>query len=255
MRFVYPLLLFTATAGVLAAADSPFVGKWKLNPAKSQLAGITTTYEQLPSGEIMTTSGGQSYKFKMDGKDYPAPFGSTIAWKQIDSNTWESTTKNPGMQTTNAIKLSADGKTLTETVAGKKPNGESFETTATSQRVSGGPGLMGKWKSTHVKPVNEMWEIKASGADGICVEIADYQAEVDLQFDGKDYAPTGPTVPKNFTMSAKKTGPRSFDMIEKFDGKVVYNDSFSVSADGKVMTLESGSPGSNEKVKVVYDRQ
>lgn len=75
-------LLGVLTASVtLSAADPPYAGKWKMNPAKSDLGQMTVTYEQLPSGDMQATIDGQSYKFRMDGKDYPAVYGTTAAWK------------------------------------------------------------------------------------------------------------------------------------------------------------------------------
>jgi hypothetical protein len=59
----------------LAAADPPYAGKWKMNLAKSDFGETTVTYEQLPAGEMRATMDGQSYTFRMDGKDYPDPFG------------------------------------------------------------------------------------------------------------------------------------------------------------------------------------
>ena len=76
-------------AGGLAAADAPYIGKWKVNPAKSDFGETTITYAQLPSGEMECTAEGQTYKFKLDGKDYPAIFGMTAAWKSIDASTWD----------------------------------------------------------------------------------------------------------------------------------------------------------------------
>jgi hypothetical protein len=255
MRLQRLILLFAAATGVMMAADSPFIGKWKVNPAKSQFAGTTTTFEQLPSGEMQMTAEGQSFKFKIDGKEYPSFFGSTAAWKQIDPNSWETVTKMGAMTTTDTTKISADGKTMTTVSKGKKPNGEDFQETATWERVSGGPGLVGKWKSTKVQSTAEMWEISANGDDGLNMKIVDYNAVCSVKFDGKDYPCSGPTMPKNFMMSAKKTGARSVEFTEKMDGKAVFIDLFTVSADGKTITDDAAAPGSNEKVKVVYDKQ
>ena len=159
------------------------------------------------------------------------------------------------MTTTNTTKISADGKTMTVTSRGKKPNGESFEMNATWVRVSGGPGLVGKWKSTKVQVSTEMWEITANGDDGLTMTIVDYKAVCSVKFDGKDYPCTGPTMPRNFTMSARKTGARSVEFTEKMDGKVVYTDLFTVSSDGKTITDEAAPAGGNEKIKIVYDKQ
>jgi hypothetical protein len=39
------------------------------------------------------------------------------------------------------------------------------------------------------------------------------------------------------------------------NGKTVYTDALSVSADGKTLTTEGAAPGSGEKTRAVYDRQ
>jgi hypothetical protein len=140
-----PSAVFAIAAVVaVAAADPPYVGKWKMNPAKSDFGETTVTYEQLPSGEMQVTQAGVSYKFKLDGKEYPATFGSTAAWKTLSANSWEATFKlNGNVLTTDTLTLSADGKSLTVNSKGKKPNGEMLDDTVVSERVSGGPGLAG----------------------------------------------------------------------------------------------------------------
>src|SRR5436309_12374255 len=149
MRFP-TLLSFVFTCAVVAAvtaADLPYAGKWKMNPAKSDLGETTVTYEQLPSGEMQATTPGESYKFKADGKDYPAVFGSTAAWKSLSPTSWQTTWKlNGKILTTDMLTLSPDGKTLTVNTKGTKPNGEKIDDTVVSERVAGGPGLAGKWK-------------------------------------------------------------------------------------------------------------
>jgi len=255
MKRRYSVPVFAAVIGVMMAADSPFIGKWKLNPAKSQFAGTTTTIDLLPSGEMQMTAEGQSYKFKIDSKEYPAFWGMTASWKQVDPNTWETVYKQGTMTTTSVTTISADGKTMTTKSTGRKPNGEDFQVSATSVRVSGGPGLAGKWKSTEVKASTENWEISANGDDGLTMKIVDYNAVCSVKFDGKDYPCTGPTMPKDFMMSAKKTGPRTVEFTEKMDGKVVFADVFRVSPDGKTLVDEATPAASKEKIKIIYDKQ
>lgn len=255
MRITGLIILLTAAFGAAMAADSPFIGKWKLNPAKSQFAGTTMTYAVLPSGEMQMSAMGQSYKFKIDGKEYAALWGSTAAWKQTDPDCWETTTKMGGMTTTDFTKISGDGKTMTVSSKGTKPNGEKFEMDATWKRVSGGPGLAGEWKSSKVQTSAEMWEFAANGDDGLTMKIVDYDAVCSVKFDGKDYPCTGPTMLKNFCMSVRKLGERSLEFTEKMDDKVVFSDRFTVASDGKTLTDEAAPAGSSEKIKVVYDKQ
>src|SRR5262245_30920760 len=112
MRFKVALLFGTiALATVAAAADLPYVGKWKMNPAKSDFGETTMTYEQLPSGEIQVTVSGQTYKVKADGKDYPAPFGTMASWKSLSPTSWEATTKvNGKVISTDTMTLSAEDR-------------------------------------------------------------------------------------------------------------------------------------------------
>jgi hypothetical protein len=87
IRIVAVCALVLALAGGLTAADNPFAGTWKLNPAKSKFTGDTMKFEKTPSGEIRCLSAGLAYTFKLDGKEYPGPMGEAIAWKQIDDHT------------------------------------------------------------------------------------------------------------------------------------------------------------------------
>ena len=250
------ILLLTAAA-MLAAADNPFICKWKLNVAKSEFTGTTTTYEQTAAGQWqMTANDGQSYKFRMDGKEYPATNGAVAIWKQVDSHTWETSYKMNGVPASTGIrKLSSDGETMTAIFKWKKPNGESFENSTTEQRVAGGPGLAGKWKSTQVNiSAPDMMEVTAAG-DGLSMRIPAWNETFDVKFDGKDYHPAGPTVPAGYTMSMKKTGPRSFEVIDKMNGKVTDTATETISADGKTWTEVMTMAGSNEKTRAVFERQ
>jgi hypothetical protein len=239
------------------AGDLPYAGKWKLNVAKSDFGETTVTFAQTGSGEVQFTAAGQSYTFQMDGKDYPALFGRTAAWKQIDANTWETVNKQDGKQfSTETTRLSPDGKTLTVNAKGSMPAGGTFDQTVVYERVSGGPGLAGKWKTKNVQTsAPTVLELAPSGGDGLAVTIPDFKITADVKFDGKDYPAVGPGLPPGLTLAIQKTGPRSFDMTEKQNGKPLFKLSFTVSADGKTLTEIGGPIGVDEKFKAVYDRQ
>ncbi len=224
------LFVFVFAAAIaIAATDLPYAGKWKMNPAKSDFGELTITYEQLPSGEMQATVDGQPYKFKIDEQEYPALFGSTAAWKSLGPNSWQTTWRMKGkVLTTDTSTLSADGKTLTVNSKGTKPNGEAIDDTATFERVSGGPGLSGKWKTKNMK----------SSSPNVL-----------------ELTPSGATLGPGWTVALAGDGPRAFGMTVKNSGKVMYKMAYSVSADGKTLTETGGSTATNEKIKVIYDRQ
>lgn len=246
------LTLITAAA----FAENPFAGTWKVDLAKSKLTGRTVTFAPAGPGEVRITEGGQSYTFKTDGSDATTPFGDTANWTKVDDKTWKAVFKKGStVLDTDTWKLSDDGKTISVNSTGTKPNGDTFNDNEEYTRVTEGQSFFGKWKSTKVSDsAPNTAQIDANGDDGVVWNIPEIKASVALKFDGKEVAPTGPTVPDGLTLAATKTGPRSFTLIEKIKGKPVWKGHFTVSADGKTMT-EIGSPaGVVEPETIVYQK-
>jgi hypothetical protein len=250
-------LAVLAAAVTLVAADLPWVGQWKINVAKSDYGEWTITYASVGPGEMQWTAEGMTMKFKMDSKDYPDPLGGTSAWKQIDASSWETVNKLKGkVLSTDVSRLSADGKTLTVVSKGTRPNGKAFEDEYVLARVSGGPGLPGKWKASKVSySAPSLIDIAAYETDGLTWRNVDTGTTWSAKFDGKDSLVKGPNVPDGFTIALKKTGPNSYDYVEKHNGKEFYKGTVTVSADGKTTTAVEAAVGTNEKMTSVYDRQ
>lgn len=246
-----------AAAAGLAAGSLPYAGKWKMNPAKSDLRARTVTFESLPSGEWQETYAGQSYKFKMDGNDYPDGFGGIAVWKAIDANTWEMISKvNGKVITTDTLNLAADGSLLTIIAKGTKVNGEPIDQTTTFQRVAGGPGLAGKWKTTNVKNSSPaVIEFSSSGSNGLTYRAPAMELTCEGKLDGKDYPCTGPALPPGWTLAMTKAGMRPMDMMVKKDSKPFFKATYMVASGGKSLIETGGATATNENFKVVYDRQ
>lgn len=250
-------LLFLLTTTLVAAADNPFIGTWKLDPSKSNFSGETIKFEPAGSNMIRFSSGGQSYKFTTDGKQYPGLFGRTVSVKRMDPNDWQRTTMFKGkVLSQGELKLSADGNTLTETVSGTRPDGSSFKETEIYDRVGKGSGMTGTWKSKSVQESSpQILEFVNNGSDGITFNLPQVKAKCALKFDGKDYPATGPTVPPGLTLAATKTNDHKFDMTEKVKDKPIFKATYTVSDNGTTLT-STGSPAEvNEPTTAVYDRQ
>jgi hypothetical protein len=253
MANIRDLLAIALVTGTLAA-DAPYIGKWKFNPTKSELTGDTCTIENVAGGMMQFSTQGFTYKFKLDGTEYPMPDGGTTSWTVAAPNTWDVRNRMNG-KVTAAFHLAVKGDTMSVTIRQMKPEGGSVDATSTYTRVSGGPGFLGKWKSTEVKMPSLMVELSANDPDGLT-----YQDEtgfiVNAKFDGKDYPAGGKMTGAKYTFSLKRLGDRSFEMSGKLDGKPFYVDVFTVSADGKTLT-DKGTPvnAKEETTKAVYDRQ
>jgi hypothetical protein len=250
-------LIALCACGLGAAADAPYVGKWKMNVAKSDFGESTIAYEQMPGGELKTTMDGQSYTFKTDGKDNMTPWGMTVAWKAVDAKTWETTEKTNGKVTsTSTLKLSEDGKMLTLDAKRLKADGGTSNDSMTFQRVSGGPGLAGKWKTRNLKTSSpEMLSLTQKGNNGLTISLGNQGGTCDAKFDGKDYPATGPVWPSGWTCAIAENGARGVDLTWKKGGKDMYKSTLAVSADGKTLTETGSAAGVNEKFTAVYDKQ
>lgn len=254
---VLVLALVGVSATFLLAADPPYAGTWKLDPAKSDFGETTVAYEQVAGGQMKFTADGQSYTFKADGKDYPTPWGNSSAWKAIDANTWEVTSKtNAKVVSTATLKLAADGKTLAVDAKNIKATGETSNDSVVYERASGGPGLAGKWKTKKVKiGAPGTLNISPSGSDGLTLTFVEEKGTCNARFDGKDHPATGPIWPSGWTCVIAKNGATALDVTWKKDGKAMYKDTFTASADGKTLTDLGGAVATTEKVKAIYHRQ
>lgn len=253
MNLRFALLCSVVT--VAFAADMPYLGKWKQNVAKSDFGDTTLTYESLPGGEWQASFFGISYKFKMDGKEYPDGMGGTTAWKPINSTTWDIVDKTNGKVTTTvALKLSADGKTLDETDKINKADGGTMESSTTYRRISGGPGLAGKWKTQKISGAAATMEFTSSAPDQLTYRDMDMGMTCPSKLDGKDYPCSGPTAGPGFTLSIRKASPASLDFVVKKDGKPMFKGTYAVSADGKSMTEIGNGASGADTFKIVWDR-
>ncbi|HWN98195.1 MAG TPA: hypothetical protein VNS63_02890 [Blastocatellia bacterium] len=148
-RTVIVVALTLLFGGVrVCLADSPQMGTWKLNEAKSKLGPGTTKNHTV----AYTTAAGDNFKVtvdgidaagkpvhsewtgKFDGKFYPVtgdPTSDTRSYKQINARTLALTAKQGNKVTlTGRIVVSTDGKTRTVTTNGADSKGKKVTSTA-----------------------------------------------------------------------------------------------------------------------------
>ncbi len=245
--FLYAVLgLFACLAVHSARAQSPFAGTWKMNQELSQLAGDTMKFIPAQGGGFELTAGGETYSFRTDGKTYGTPSGNVAIWRQSSPASW--TTEYRSIENkllySDDWKLSPDGKTLSLITTGVKANGDLYTDTVTYQRDAGASGLLGSWKSTDVKlsSPNEMI-IEVAGLDAMIFKIPAIKAMCRATLDGKDASLDGPDIPAGLRISLTRSGPYSFQIVQKLSGSVISTSQYTVSQDGKTMTEVGGAPG------------
>jgi hypothetical protein len=256
LRIASGCLLAMVSCCTLVSAQSVFVGKWKLNQAKSHLTGNTVTYSTAADGMLKETNSFGSYQFKTDGRPYKTPFDSSVTWKQTGPSKWTTEDRhNDMLLATDLMQVSSDGKTMTVISTGTNPDGTPFHDTEVYTRTAGTNGLLGTWKSEKVKEsTSPIVEFAANGPNGIAWILPEIKARLDLTFDGKDVAAVGPTVPAGLTLAATKINSKSFSYLEKMNGKPIAKGTLTVSHDGKTLTSTSSPMHEQNKTVAVYDK-
>ena len=139
MLLLTAALCFAGTA--LSFAQSPHMGTWKLDEAKSKIpAGFvknsTVVYAADGDNVKVTTDGTTGngkplhtdWTGKFDGKEYPLtgdPTADSRSYKQINEHTLELTNKKDGKVTTSGkVEVSKDGKARTLHLTGTDASGK-----------------------------------------------------------------------------------------------------------------------------------
>lgn len=240
-----------------ALAESPWVGKWKFDPSQSKLTGDTIRFASGAGGEMSYTAEGHTSKFKLDGQPYKTWSGSEGSWKKVGDNTFQTHwTLNGTDLATDTWIVSADSKTLKVETKGTRPDGSAINDTADYTRVAGKSGLVGSWKSTKAD-INEdrTFEIAADGDQGMKWTVPEIKATVALKMDGKDYPAEGPTVPKGLTLAVTSVGSNSLKVMEKTNGTPLWHGTYTLSDEGKKMTIVGSPAKTNEPTTEVYLKQ
>jgi len=252
--------LLALPVGAAYAADSPWNGTWKLDAAKSHLTGQTFTYSERPGGMLHYEDGSTvSYDFGLDGKEYKTWGNRSASWTAAGPNSWERVTRIDGKVFAKGhVALSADGKTLTETFTGTRPDGQEFHEEDVFNRVSGTGGLAGTWRTAKVTdPTGPQTFVFSSPAAGVMhVEIPDMQVSVQGRTDGTDHALTGPTLPPGATISLKRLTATKMKYVMKIDGKIDSEGVQSIAPDGRSFTDTNwNADRASEKTIAVYVKQ
>jgi hypothetical protein len=253
---VFFALLSVINASALAADDS-FVGKWKLNPDKSQLTGLQYKIEDAGGGQYRFVFGDDIETLTLDGKGHVTKFGDTWSIKTTGPSSWESTFKRDGKLTSKAKwSISEDGQTFSSTEENMRPDGSTGRIEAIFKRTDGTSGLAGSWESTSVKIMSPLAiEIAKWQGDGYSRISPAFKEHLNFKLDGKEYTPSGPRVAKGTTVTASKIDDHNIELTYKLKGKTTETDKWELSADGKTLTQTITYAGVSKPEVDVYDRE
>jgi hypothetical protein len=162
-RTLLILLAGCLITGTLWAADSPFVGKWKVDPSISKLNDEMKVEPAGANRYAITFGPGATDSIVADGSDQPALSGTTLSITVKGPNTWEIIRKMKGRTLLKAYwTLSEDGKTLDDAFtqylpdgmtlfSQSLPNGSTLFLPYLYERTEGNSGFPGRWDSGSAK--------------------------------------------------------------------------------------------------------
>lgn len=267
------LLMLIGTVS-LAVAQGPFVGTWKLNPAKSHLAGAIITFGPAENDAVQLTANGANYSFRVDGKTYRMASGDLAVWQQDNSTTWKTVYRDPQgkLLSTDTWTLSPDHRSLTVARSGMRPDGRAYSGKTVYMRVATGPmggspaasgppaqsltsSLMGSWKSTAVtEGAPEEMIIAAYGLGGLSFKFPAQKISFLAVYGGREVTPTGPRVPPALTIALERVGASGFRLIRRFSGDVIYSAVYTVSSDGKTIKQIGNAKGDPSQT-LIWEKQ
>ena len=257
-RTILGLLFLGLMAGALWAADNPFVGDWKLNPAKSKL---TDTMKVASAGEnkyAFDFGGGNPETIVVDGIDQSGMSGTTLAVTAQGPDAWKVVRKKDGRTLITANwTLSQDGNTITDDFTAISPEGAPSNVKYSYKRTTAGSGFAGTWVSTS-EAVNFdfVLQIRPYEGDGLSIVDSTDGLTRNMKLDGKEYPNTGANAAFLTASSLRKLDEHTLELTDKkSNGKVSGTQEVKLSSDLKTLTMTPHTSGGNASQVFVFERQ
>lgn len=250
------LAMFTASP--CFAKDSAWSGTWKENQAKSKLTGDTMTYAAKGGGVFHYSNGGTiEYDFACDGKSYTTLGDRAITCTgSTDTGMDIVSTAHGTVLSKYHRAISADGKTMTIHGTAMRADGKTEDFDEVYRRVSGTKGLAGKWLDVKDKEQDEEVMVMTVADKMLHIEVPSQKQVMDGKLDGSDGKVNGPNIPPGAAPAYKSVTANKISYEIKLNGKVLYQGTYTLSADGKTLTDDEWVPGRMaEKSTVVFEKQ
>lgn len=259
-------ILITTLPGVLAlglatsmawAAESPFIGEWKLDPSKSRM----------PDEMKVESKGGNKYAFDfgggaetivVDGSDQPGGYGGTLLSVKAEApDTWIVERKKDGrLLLKGTWKLSKDGSTLTDYFREFESDGSTLSMDYVYQRTGGGSGFAADWQSIK-ETMNSpfLMQVKEFQGDGLSLITPSEHETKNLKLDGKDYPNQGPNANPGSSSSTRRVDEHNLVTTDKASGKVTDTEEIGLSDDLKTLTITVHVAGRDKPNVMVFERK
>jgi hypothetical protein len=226
---------------VLAAAQNPFDGTWKIDMNKVDFPKKPDVF-LLQNGMYECKTCAPPYKIKADGTDQSVsghPYIDTIAIEVVSDHEIKETDKKDGKVVgTSSTTVSPDGSTLMFTFSdssntnGGPPVTGKGEAARVAKGPAGSNAVSGSWRTTKIESMSDnatVWTYKVSG-DEITMTNPTGQSYT-AKLSGAEAPMKGD--PGVSSVSVKMLGKNTFEETDKRDGKVIGIFKMTVAPDAK----------------------
>jgi hypothetical protein len=243
------------SVGTLFAANYAWSGTWKEEIAQTKL-GHRFVITEKPGGIMHATNGTTSHEFACDGKLYPLPGGRTVTCTGNPKAGYDLTFAQNGHTVEKQHRtFSADGKEMMIEGTAYRADSSTMRYESVRRREGNGTGMAGTWVLTKMEkqPDVQIWSLSG---DTMQIQSPVDNLSVSVKLDGSDTKMVGPNTPQGATLSLDSEGVDKLAFEHKVNGRVINEGTYTLSADGKVMTEEVWGPGGEtQKRTVVYKKQ
>jgi hypothetical protein len=266
---IFGVLFTTGFFGERAFAQGTLIlnrlaGRWTEDESKQKIGSINLRFRRTAAGGIEELRGPdlapdvQTIDF--DGLPRLLNTGRSIAWKQIDANTFERRlSEGQRLLTTRDIRISRDGRSLTEKTVWNLADNKTRLTTVVYRRSSGEPrGLAALWKAQSIRSSPpDQWTYERTGSNALTFMGFNGQTYT-VSLDGTAVPVTGGATLLNMMIAAIKVDDYTIETTSSRNGIVTDKSRITISANGKTITIVSTDLGPNASLGpsiAVYDKR
>jgi hypothetical protein len=255
--FGHVILLLVAVVAPSFAESNAWNGSWKLNLAKSHLIGPTFTIAILGKGEFQIVTRSYNYKLICDGKYRPVFGNRSLACTNTSATTMDTAEQEDG-KSLNTIhrELSADGKTLVQTMIAIDEHGSKKTTQRVFVRSSKSTGLAGAWKDANALDRQPQVMVTALMGSTFHLGFPMEKQYTDMKLDGTDSPTHGTFGGARVTLSVKPESQQRLLTVQKLNGTVINQGVLILSSDGQSIAEETWrSEAPAMKSRLVYEKR
>ena len=221
-------LVFAASGAAQEASQSnPWNGTWKADLSSMKYDGATFSLITTPAGYTLMREGTPT-KVVCDGKPMAPVNGVETACTKTETGYALENTRDGKPTSHVKVTISPDGTTMTRVANVIPTEGEPYDVTLVSKKVSGGKGEPTVWKESSFTESQDtgVLSIQVNG-DSIDFKETDNDKPITCSLDGT------PTKMGTRSMAVKLADPHTLKVTYSNNGKVQRENSFVLSDDGK----------------------